>query len=111
MTRFACPCADHALKSGSDMTERAIHLPPESNGEAPPRGRLSGRRVLVVGGGQQDIGEPDTPIANGRAIAVLFAREGAGVAVADHDLAGAEATVSLIAKDNRQAFALQADAA
>ena len=33
--------------------------------------------MLVVGGGQMDIGEPDTPIGNGRAMSVLFAREGA----------------------------------
>ena len=45
------------------------HLPQESQGRAPGRGRLSGRRILVVGGGQMDIGEADTPIGNGRAIA------------------------------------------
>ena len=32
-----------------------------------------------------DIGEADTPIGNGRAMSVLFAREGAHVAVADRD--------------------------
>jgi NAD(P)-dependent dehydrogenase (short-subunit alcohol dehydrogenase family) len=67
------------------MSERSVHMPAESRGEAPGRGRLAGRRVLVVGGGQMDIGEADTPIGNGRAISVLFAREGAGVAVADRD--------------------------
>lgn len=92
------------------MSERIVHLPPESRGEAPGRGRLKGRRVLVVGGGQMDIGEPDTPIGNGRAMSVLFAREGAGVAVADRDLASAEATVSLIEKENGEAFAIEADA-
>lgn len=93
------------------MSERIVHLPPESRGEAPGRGRLKGRRVLVVGGGQMDIGEPDTPIGNGRAMSVLFAREGAGVAVADRDLASAEATVSLIEKENGEAFAIEANAA
>lgn len=92
------------------MSERVVHTPPESKGEAKPRGRLAGRRILVLGGGQVDIGEADTPIGNGRAMSVLFAREGAGVAVADRDLASAEATVSLIAKENNQAFAIQADA-
>jgi NAD(P)-dependent dehydrogenase (short-subunit alcohol dehydrogenase family) len=51
-----------------------------------------GRRILVVGGGQNDHGEPDPPIGNGRAMAVLFAREGAHIAVADRDRASAEAT-------------------
>lgn len=92
------------------MSERSIHLPPESEGTAPGRARLKGRRVLVVGGGQMDIGEADTPIGNGRAISVLFAREGAGVAVADRDEASAAATVSLIDKENGNAFAIRADA-
>ena len=91
------------------MSERTIHLPPESQGAAPARGRLKGRRVLVVGGGQMDIGESDTPIGNGRAISLLFAREGAAVAVADRDEASAAATVSLIEKENADAFAILAD--
>ena len=88
------------------MSERTVHIPKESAGEAPGRGRLEGRRILVVGGGQQDIGEPDTPIGNGRATAVLFAREGARVAVADRDLKSAEGTVALC---DGHAFAIQAD--
>jgi len=92
------------------MSERAVHLPPESLGQAPGRQRLAGRRILVVGGGQTDIGEPDTPTGNGRAMSILFAREGAAVAIADRDLGSAEATVSLIAKENNQAFAIAADA-
>jgi len=91
------------------MSERVVHTPAESKGEAPPRGRLTGRRILVLGGGQMDIGEADTPIGNGRAISVLCAREGAALAVADRDLASAAATVSLIEKENNQAFAIQAD--
>jgi len=70
-------------------------------------GRLTGRRILVVGGGQMDIGEPDTPIGNGRAMCVLFAREGARVAVADRDLKSAEATVAMC---EGRAFAIAADA-
>jgi NAD(P)-dependent dehydrogenase (short-subunit alcohol dehydrogenase family) len=56
-----------------------------------------------------DIGEPDTPIGNGRAISVLFAREGAAIAVADRNAASAAATVSLIERENGQAFAITAD--
>lgn len=62
-----------------------------------------------MGGGQMDIGETATPIGNGRAMAILFAREGASVAVADRDRASAAATVCLIEKENGQAFAIEAD--
>ena len=42
-------------------------------------GRLTGRRVLVVGAGTRPDPDPDAPHGNGRAIAVLAAREGAAV--------------------------------
>jgi NAD(P)-dependent dehydrogenase (short-subunit alcohol dehydrogenase family) len=89
------------------MTERTIHIPAESKGDAKGRGRLAGRRALIVGGGQMDIGEADVPVGNGRAISVLFARESASVAVADRDAASAEATVGMI---DGNAFAITADA-
>jgi len=89
------------------MSERTLHMPKESAGTAPGRGRLHGRRVLVVGGGQQDIGEADTPIGNGRAISVLCAREGARVAVADRDAKSSAATVKLMEKG--RGFSIQAD--
>jgi NAD(P)-dependent dehydrogenase (short-subunit alcohol dehydrogenase family) len=91
------------------LSERTIHLPAESEGQAPGRGRLAGRRIVVVGGGQMDIGEPDTPIGNGRAMSVLFSREGAHVAVADRDRASALATVSLIEQESGRAFPIEAD--
>jgi NAD(P)-dependent dehydrogenase (short-subunit alcohol dehydrogenase family) len=93
------------------MSERIVHLPAPSRGEAKGLARLVGRRILVVGGGQMDIGETDTPIGNGRAMCVLFAREGAGVAVADRDRASAEASVALIAREGGRAHAIVADAA
>jgi NAD(P)-dependent dehydrogenase (short-subunit alcohol dehydrogenase family) len=58
-------------------------------------GRLAGRRILVVGGGQQSYGVEDAPIGNGRAISITCAREGASVAVADIDLPAAEETAAL----------------
>jgi NAD(P)-dependent dehydrogenase (short-subunit alcohol dehydrogenase family) len=91
------------------MGERVVHLPPESRGEAPGRGRLKGRRVLVVGGGQMEIGEPDTPIGNGRAISILCAREGASVAVADRIGESAAATVTAISQEGRTTHAITAD--
>ena len=92
------------------MSDRPTYDPPESLGRAPGRGRLSGRHILVVGGGQMDIGEADTPIGNGRAMSVLFAREGAHVAVADRDRVSAHATVAMIDAERGRAFAIAADA-
>src|SRR5437899_4645114 len=86
-------------------------LPDEARGEAPGRGRLAGRRILIVGGGQQDHGLEDPPIGNGRAMSVLFAREGASVAVADIDAESAEATAELVRAEGAEATVLSADAA
>jgi hypothetical protein len=47
----------------------------EALGTAPARGRLRGRRILVVGAGQRATVDERPPIGNGRAISVLFARE------------------------------------
>ncbi len=65
---------------------------PEFLGTAPGRGRLTGRRVLVVGAGTRPSPEPDPPIGNGRAISVLAAREGAAVACADRSAPAAAET-------------------
>lgn len=45
--------------------------------------RLQGRRILVVGAGQREIDDPHPPTGNGRAISLLFAREGATLACVD----------------------------
>ncbi len=74
-------------------------------------GELAGRRVLVVGGGQQDHGMPDPPIGNGRAMSVLFARMGAAVAVADIDADSAEVTATLVRDAGAPAASTVGDAA
>lgn len=94
------------------MTEKQGYvrpLPAESEGRAPGRGRLSGRRILVVGGGQRVLDAASDPVGNGRAMSLLFAREGAGVAVADMNLASAKETVAQIANEGGQASAIEAD--
>lgn len=72
------------------------------------RGRLAGRRILVVGAGQRP--SPDTDVfGNGRAMSVLFAREGAAVACADKVLSSAEETVRLVQATGGRAVAIEAD--
>ncbi len=83
----------------------------EARGEAPGRGRLEGRRILVVGAGQEDHGLEDPPIGNGRAMSVLFGREGASVAVADLNEEAAQATAGLVRAEGAAAEVIVADAA
>lgn len=92
------------------QTERYVRpLSAESRGDAPGRNRLKGRRILVVGGGQRVVDAASDPIGNGRAMSILFAREGATVAVADMNLAAAEATVAKIGIEGGRAMAIEAD--
>ena len=74
-------------------------------------GLLEGRRVLVVGGGQQDYGQPDPPLGIGRAICLRSAKEGARVAVLDRDEPAARSTVAHIEVGGGEAIALSGDAA
>jgi len=69
-------------------------------------GRLAGKVAIVVGAGQT----PGETIGNGRATALLMAREGARVVAVDLRLESAEETVALIRDEGGEARALQADA-
>src|SRR3954449_12019803 len=90
--------------------ERYVRPPSaESLGEAPGRGRLRGRRILIVGGGQRVFDAATDPIGNGRAMSILCAREGAKVAVADLNRTSAEHTVKRITDEGGEAFAVAAD--
>jgi NAD(P)-dependent dehydrogenase (short-subunit alcohol dehydrogenase family) len=86
---------------------RQMHI--ESLGREAGRGRLRGRRVLVVGAGQRDIPEERPPIGNGRAISVLCAREGAQVACVDVSAAAVADTVAQITREGGTACAEVAD--
>lgn len=81
----------------------------ERDGTAPGRGRLAGRKILVVGGGQDERRQSDPPIGNGRAMSILFAREGAQVAVADRSAEAAAKTVALIEREEYRAIPIAAD--
>jgi NAD(P)-dependent dehydrogenase (short-subunit alcohol dehydrogenase family) len=93
------------------MSERAAEaMVEEARGKAPGRGRLEGRRILVVGAGQEDHGVEDPPIGNGRAMSVLFAREGASVALVDLNAETAERTAELVRAEGAQTLVIGADA-
>jgi NAD(P)-dependent dehydrogenase (short-subunit alcohol dehydrogenase family) len=68
-------------------------------------GRLDGKVAVVVGAGQT----PGATIGNGRATALLFAREGAHVVAVDRDLDSARNTVATISAEGGRAVALEAD--
>ncbi len=83
--------------------------PPESDGQSSGRSRLQGRRVLVVGAGTRNSDAEDAPIGNGRAMAVLAAREGARVACADISEEAARETADQIKSEGGSACVLVAD--
>jgi NAD(P)-dependent dehydrogenase (short-subunit alcohol dehydrogenase family) len=73
--------------------------------------RLAGKVALIVGGGADGPPNPGEKlsIGNGRATAILCAREGAAVMVADRKLALAEETVAAIRAEHGRAEAVEAD--
>lgn len=88
---------------------RSVHA--ETLGRGPRGARLAGRHILVVGAGQRASAEPDPPIGNGRAISLLFAREGAALACLDVVPEAAAATCALIASEGGRAHPVTADVA
>lgn len=72
-------------------------------------GRLAGRLVLVVGAGTQPSDDPEAPVGNGRAIAVLAAREGAAILCADRDRDAAARTAGWIRDEGGTAEVLIGD--
>jgi len=69
-------------------------------------GRLATKVAIVVGAGQT----PGDTIGNGRATAILFAREGARVVCVDRKAESAAETVAMIEAEGATAIAIGADA-
>ena len=98
------------------MTEQEtiVHMSAEANGQAAGRGRLSGRRLLVVGAGQRQLegasAADNELMGNGRAICALAAREGASVACADRDSAALDGTLAVVEAEGMRAVRIIADA-
>lgn len=67
-------------------------------------GRFEGRTILIFGAGSSGPGW-----GNGKAAAVLYAREGGKVAAIDRDRAAVEETAALIRAENGQVLPLVAD--
>ncbi len=67
-------------------------------------GRLADKVAIVTGAGSVGAGW-----GNGRAAAVLFAREGARVVIVDRDAAAAAETVRLIEGEGHEVFVVEAD--
>ncbi|MFL5831833.1 MAG: SDR family NAD(P)-dependent oxidoreductase [Solirubrobacteraceae bacterium] len=67
--------------------------------------RLGGKAGIVVGAGQT----PGETVGTGRAAALLFAREGAKLMLADRDLASAQETAAMIAGEGGVAECVRAD--
>ena len=67
--------------------------------------RLEGKTAIIVGAGQS----PGETMGNGRATALLFAREGAKVLAVDHRLELAQETAALVTKEGGTCVAFQAD--
>src|SRR5438445_13584913 len=67
--------------------------------------RLEGKVGIVVGAGQS----PGETVGTGRAAAILFAREGARVLLADRDLSSAEETAAMISEAGGTVACIRAD--
>ena len=63
-------------------------------------GRVENKIAIVIGAGQT----PGDTIGNGRATAILLAREGAKVVVADQDLISGQETVDMIIAEGNEAI-------
>ena len=60
--------------------------------------RLKNKTAIIVGGGQQ----PGDSIGNGKATALLFAREGASVVIVDKEADRAQNTADMITAEGGQ---------
>ncbi|MGW0036761.1 SDR family NAD(P)-dependent oxidoreductase [Gordonia sp. NPDC003376] len=69
-------------------------------------GRLAGKAAIVTGAGSLEDG-----LGNGKATAILMAREGARVLLVDNRIAAAEVTAAAIAEEGGEAAVFEADVA
>lgn len=87
----------------NDRDPLSVSINTSEEGSAMP-GRLNGKVAIVTGAGSQGPG-----LGNGKAAAILFAREGAKVLCVDREIERAEETVALISTEGGIATAFAAD--
>jgi NAD(P)-dependent dehydrogenase (short-subunit alcohol dehydrogenase family) len=66
--------------------------------------RVKGKSVIVTGAGSVGLG-----VGNGKAAAILYAREGAKVMLVDYNLEAAHETMELISNEGGQSFSYRSD--
>jgi NAD(P)-dependent dehydrogenase (short-subunit alcohol dehydrogenase family) len=88
----------------SDLLDPSASVFQETLGLGTSSKRLRGRKILVVGAGQRKVVDEEPPVGNGRAMATLFAREGAAVVCLDVNKEAAEATVKQIRSEGGEAY-------
>jgi NAD(P)-dependent dehydrogenase (short-subunit alcohol dehydrogenase family) len=84
------------VSPGQQMFQPALGL-------APGLGRMKGRRILVVGGGQRKTIDEEIPMGNGRGISRVLGREGASLAILDASADAAESVVQEINSEGGKA--------
>ncbi|HEV8638120.1 MAG TPA: glucose 1-dehydrogenase [Chloroflexota bacterium] len=77
----------------------------------PPARRLTGKVAVVTGAGSRPVAAGEALVGNGKATAILFAREGARVVLVDERADWAEETQRIVAAEGGQARLVEADAA
>lgn len=93
----------------NQQLDAGAQLYPSALGNEAGRGRLEGRRIMVVGAGQRVSGDRDG-VGNGRAMSMLFAREGAVIACIDRDAESGGETAAMINGTGGSAFSVSCDA-
>ncbi|RYE66224.1 MAG: SDR family oxidoreductase [Oxalobacteraceae bacterium] len=93
----------------NQQLDAGAQLYPSALGNEAGRGRLEGRRIMVVGAGQRVSGDRDG-VGNGRAMSMLFAREGAVIACIDRDAESGGETAAMINGTGGSAFSVSCNA-
>lgn len=75
----------------------------------PKARRLEGKVAIITGAGSRPSGSPDPILGNGKAMAILFAREGARVAILDGRLEWADETRKIIEQEGGESILIEAD--
>ena len=94
------------------MSLREPDAQPLAGDPGPPQARrLAGKVAIVTGAGSRPAGPDGPTVGNGKATAILFAREGAQVALLDERPDWAEETHSVIGREGGEAILVEADVA